>query len=224
MSLPLRPVAKEAPVRHPFRNPTIFAGLLVAVLILFELAAFGQVGSSSLSGTVFDSSGAVIPGAKIELKNEATTVTRETVANSVGYFSLVAIQPGSYTVAISAPGFATWEQRGIVLYSNESRTLPNISLKVAAAAQEVTVVAAAEALAPVNTGESRMTLNQNMVSQLMIQGRNAGELIKILPGMAIIGGGSMLEQTQYSSLTTQTNSGVVGRYSANGPSPTAACS
>jgi hypothetical protein len=219
MSLPLRPVAKEAPVRHPFRNPTIFAGLLVAVLILFELAAFGQVGSSSLSGTVFDSSGAVIPNATVALKNEATNVSRDTRSNSVGYFSFVSIQPGSYTVTISASGFAAWEQRNIVLTSYESKTLPNIALKVATTTQAVTVVAAAEALATTNTGEGRTTLNQNMISQLMIQGRNAGELVKILPGMAISGGGSMLERTQYSSLTTQSNNGVVGRYAANGTQP-----
>jgi len=219
MSKLVCPGAKKAPVRHAIRSATVFAGLLIAVLMLFQLPAFGQVGTSSLSGTVFDSSGAVIPNATVALKNEATNVTRDTRSNSVGFFNFVAIQPSSYTVTISAPGFAAWEQRNIVLTSYESKTLPNIALKVAAATQAVTVVAAAEVLATTNTGENRMTLNQNMVSQLMIQGRNAAELIKILPGMAIIGGGSMLEQTQYSSLTTQSNSGVVGRYAASGTQP-----
>jgi hypothetical protein len=213
------PVAKKPPAGNMIRNAMLFGGLLIAVLMLFRLPAFGQVASSSLSGTVVDSSGAVIPGADVALKNEATNVTRSIVSNSVGVFSFPILQPGSYTVTISAKGFNTWEQRNIVLSAFESRTLPNIALKVAGATTTVEVVAAAAAVAPVDTGESRTTLNQNMVSQLMIQGRNAAELIKILPGMAIIGDGSMLNQTQYSSLTTQTNNGVIGRYAASGTQP-----
>jgi hypothetical protein len=213
------PVARKAPTRYSIRDATLFAGLLIAVLVLFQLPAFAQVGTSSLGGTVYDSSGAVVPNAEVVLKNEATGVTRSVTSNSVGFFNFVSLVPGTYTVTISMQGFASWEQRDIVLNAYESRTLPNIALKVGAAATTVEVVASAEALAPVNTGESRMTLNQNMVSQLMIQGRNAAELIKILPGMAIIGASSMLDQTQYSSLTTQTNNGVVGRYAASGTQP-----
>ncbi len=189
------------------------------VALVLSPPAYAQVGTSSLSGTVFDTSGAVIPSAKIDLKDETTNVVRSTVSNSVGYFSFVSLLPSSYTVTISASGFTTWEQRNIVLNSAESRTLPNIALKVAGASSVVEVVGTDVAVAPMNTGESRTTLNESMVSQLMIQGRNAAELIKILPGMAMIGSSSMLDQSQYSSLTTQSNSGVVGRYSANGTQP-----
>ena len=193
----------------------------LAVMVLFALSplVYAQVGTSSLSGAVVDTSDAVIPGAEVALKDEATNVVRNTIANDVGFFSFVSLLPGTYTVTISAPGFNTLEQRQVVLHSAESRTLPNIRLKVAGAATVMDVVGTEAAVAPMNTGESRTTLNQNMVSNLMIQGRNAAELIKILPGMAIIGANSMLEQTQYSSLTTQSNSGVVGRYSANGTQP-----
>ncbi len=180
---------------------------------------YAQVGTSSLSGTVVDTSDAVIPGAEVNLKDEATSVVRSTVANDIGFFRFGSLLPGSYTVTVSCPGFNTLEQRGIVLHSAESRTLPNLRVKPAGAETVVDVVGTEAAVAPMNTGESRTTLNENMVGNLMIQGRNAAELIKILPGMAIIGGGSMLEQTQYSSLTTQSNSGVVGRYSANGTQP-----
>ncbi|HEX7422994.1 MAG TPA: carboxypeptidase regulatory-like domain-containing protein [Terriglobales bacterium] len=172
-----------------------------------------------MSGTVADASGAVIPNAKVELKNDATNAVRSTVTNDSGFFNFVSILPSSYTVTISASGFTTREQRGVVLYTNESRTLSNVVLKVAGAQIAVEVVAADASAVPLDTGENRTTLNENMLTGLATQGRNAAELIKIMPGMGIIGGSSMLGQDQYSSLNTQSNSGIIGRYSGSGTQP-----
>lgn len=209
---------QKAAAKHMIGNAKVVAALCIAILALFQLSAFGQIGTSSLSGTVVDASGAVIPNAKVELKNEATNAVRSTVTNSAGFFNFVSILPSSYTVTISASGFTTREQRGIVLYSDQSRTVPNIVLKVAGAQMAVEVVAET-VIVPVDTGESRMTLNENMLNNLMTAGRNASENVKILPGMAIIGNGSMLNQEQYSSLTTKSNDGIVGRYAGSGTQP-----
>src|ERR1051326_5440516 len=79
--------------------------LVVAVgliLLLAQAALFAQVGSGSISGTVVDRTGAVIPNAKVVLKNEATNATRETVTTGAGLFSFPAVQPGSYTVTVSS--------------------------------------------------------------------------------------------------------------------------
>lgn len=197
----------------------IITGLLLALLAFAQLPAFGQVSGSMLAGTVYDESGAVIPDATVVIKNQTTNATSSTVSNNSGYFSFPFLQAGTYTVSVSAKGFTAWEGRDIVLSAGQSKNLPHIALKVATETTTVEVVANASELAPVSTGESRSTLNQRMVSQLMIQGRNAAELVKIMPGMGIIGQGSQLAQTQYSSLTTQSNSGVVGQYSANGTQP-----
>ncbi len=193
-----------------------FAAVLGLAAIVLLHPVYAQVGTCSLSGTVRDSSGGVILNAKIELKDEATNAVRSTVSNGAGYFSFVSLLPSSYTVTVSSTGFATWEQRNVVLHSAESRTLPNIALKVAGSSTEVQVVSTEAAVAPINTGEARTTLNEKMVSQMMIQGRDAAELMKIMPGMAMTTG---LGQTQWSSLTTQSNSGPVGQYSANGTQP-----
>src|SRR5438445_13785771 len=71
-------------------------------------------------------------------------------------------------------------------------------------------------LVPLTTSESRTTITSTMLPELAIQGRDAAELIKIMPGMAMNTG---LNQTQFSSLTTQTNSGPIGMYSASGGQP-----
>ncbi|MGB9456119.1 MAG: TonB-dependent receptor [Bryobacteraceae bacterium] len=192
---------------------------IIAILAAFLFAAAGaraQNASSSLSATVLDPSGAVVPNAKVVLTNETTGSARDTVSNSSGFFDIVAIQPGSYSLTVSVPGFAVWERKTIVFNQGESRTLPGLVLQVKTATETVEVAAGAEAVAPPDTGESSQTLNAAMVRDLPIEGRDASELIKIMPGMGMNRG---LAQSGWNSLTTQSNSGPVGQYSANGTQP-----
>jgi len=200
------------------KHATVFAGLLIAVLIFTQLPAFGQVGSGKLSATVFDATGAVIPNAKVVLKNEATQTGRDSVTNASGYFDFQAILPGSYTVTVTAPGFNSWEGKGIQITQGASATLPNITLSVRGSKTEVTVVSQNEMIVPVDTGQASQTLNSQMISQLTIQGRDAAELIKIMPGMGFtngLGQGSGWDQTQ----GTASNTGPIGKFSANGTQP-----
>ena len=139
---------------------------------------------ATLSGTTYDQSGAVIPNAQVAVKNEASGDTRQTVSNNDGYFTVSAIPPGTYNVTVSAAGFVSWQQTGITLNQGDNRTLPNIALQVGQATEQVQVVSGAESIAPVDTGEVSTTLNTHMVNELSLQGRDAGELLKIMPGMA----------------------------------------
>src|SRR5437588_7848522 len=87
--------------------------LLVVLLASISLA---QQLTGTLSGTVTDSAGAVVPNAKVTMKNEASGDIRTSVSNGSGYFSITAVQPGSYSVSVEAPGFKTW-QRGSIGFS-----------------------------------------------------------------------------------------------------------
>lgn len=195
----------------------LIAGL---VLILSSIPAFGQVATGSLSGTVADSSGAVIANAEVLLSNDATGVSRQTVSNGVGYFNFAAVQPGSYSVTITAPGFKLWLRKSIVINQAENRTFTNIALSPGANIETVEVSADITAV-PTDSPESRMTLNTQMITDMAIQGRNASELIKIMPGMGFNRG---LSNSAWNSLTTQTNSGPIGQYSASGTQPYGAVS
>jgi len=191
-------------------------GIILPALLIAAVSASGQNASGSLSATVWDPSGAVVPNARVVLKNEATGAARETVSNSSGFFDVSAIQPGSYSLTISAPGFAVWERKNIAFNQGESKTLPEVVIQLQTATEKVEVAANAGAISPPDTGESRQTLDAAMVRDLPIQGRDAAELIKIMPGMGMNRG---LLQSAWSSLTTQSNSGPVGQYSANGTQP-----
>ncbi len=89
------------------------ATLLSCLAIFVSIASLGfaQQLTGTLSGTTKDSTGAVVTNAKITMKNELNGDIRTSVSNGAGYFSITAIQPGTYTVTVSAPGFKEW-QRG----------------------------------------------------------------------------------------------------------------
>jgi len=188
---------------------------VVTLALTVSLPLAAQVRRGSLSGTVYDPSGAVIAGAQISLKNDATQVAAQTVSNSSGFFYFAGVEPGSYTVKVTAKGFNGWEGTGVVFNQAENRTLSNISLTMSGTMEKMEVVAVDEVV-PLATGESRLTLNNQMVTEMAIQGRDAAELIKIMPGMGLNTG---LNQGAWSSYTTQTNSGPVGQYSASGGQP-----
>src|ERR1035441_9373462 len=149
-----------------YTNPRRFfclLGLLVAIIAFTQLPAFAQFASGSIGATVTDSTGGVVPSAKVVLKNEATGVTRDTVTNSAGYFDFPSVLPGSYTVTITSKGLRTVEQTGIVVTQGATLRLPEIVLQIQSLTQEIEVVAAAAMPVPVDSGQSSQTLNQSMV-------------------------------------------------------------
>jgi len=207
-------------------NPSAFAvkkisGSMLCLLIVMLLPSLslGQQLTGTLSGTVADSAGAVVPNAKVTMKNEASGDIRTTVSNASGYFSVTAIQPGSYSVTIEAAGFKKWERTGVVFAQGDNHTLANLKLEVGSVSETVEIKAGADVVIPDNA-EVSTTINQELVEDTPIVGRDAGELLKIMPGMAINNGGTQAQA--FNAVTTGTNNGPVGAYSANGTQPNGA--
>ena len=105
-------------------------GLLAAVLALCPVVSSAQQLTGTLSGTAYDQSGAVVPKASVVLRNEASGDARTTVTGSDGHFVITAVQPGSYSVEVSAIGFSSWKENGITMNTGDSRDVPNIKLTV----------------------------------------------------------------------------------------------
>ena len=175
------------------------------------LPAFQVTGT--LTGTVADPTGAVIPGATVVMKNDLSGDERRTVTNNDGFFSINAVQTGDYTVTINAKGFEVFEQRGVHLDSGDKRNLSNIALKVGTSTETVTVTGVAEQLTPVDSGEKSVVIGQKQLQDIAIVGQNAAEFIKILPGFAMTGG---TVNSGYDGQTQNTGAGPVGSFSANG--------
>jgi len=193
---------------------SIAIAMIVAVLAVMTLPVNAQQTTAKLVGTVLDSSGAVIPGAKVILKNEASGDQRSIVSNGDGYFTFAAVPPGMYTIVVSKDGFSTWQGKGIVLNSADSRNVSGISLKPSTTNETITVEASAGQITPIDSGEKSALIDQHILSNVAITGQNAAEFIKILPGMAFSGG--TLNQSSYAAQDEGTGHGPVGSFSANG--------
>src|SRR5262250_1985011 len=88
---------------------------LIGVGAFHAVDANAQVTGATLSGTVTDTSGAVIPGVMIAIKNRATGVVRNLTTDEAGFYSAPNLQAGSYDVTASQPGFSTVVQSNITL-------------------------------------------------------------------------------------------------------------
>ena len=111
---------------------------------------------------------------------------------------------------------AIYERTGIVLTQGATVGIPAITLQIASPQQQVEVVGAGDILVPTDSPQTSSTLNQKMVEDLAIVGRDAAELMKIMPGMGMTTG---LGNSMWNSYTTASNTGPIGQFSANGTQP-----
>ncbi len=154
-------------------------------LFLTVPAAFAQSMYATLSGTISDSSGAVIPGADVTLKNANSGDLRKTVTNLEGFFTVSSLPVGTYDVAVTMKGFTNWQGTGIVLNSGDSKKM-TINLSVAVAATTVEVTDTVMGVTTVDSGEKSALISASELQNLSLISRNAGEFIKILPGATMM--------------------------------------
>ncbi len=176
--------------RQTFRIFVLGAvALLLIGLAMAPSRAFAQgTVTATLSGTVFDSSGAVVVGAKISAKNNATSSVTNAVTGADGQFAIPMLQPGDYTVTVSMQGFATVTLQDIRLNANVPANLRPI-LKPGGAAENVTVEAASEVLQTTQTTVAT-TLSQQQITKLPLPGRSAFDLVTFMPGVTTADGSS----------------------------------
>jgi len=193
----------------------VLAAVLCALAFLGQSVALAQTTSATLTGTVFDASGAVVPGAAVTLKNEASGDVRSTKSNGEGYFTFAAVPPATYTLSVEKENFKKWTTKSIMLNSDDKRNLAGIKLEPGAAAETVVVEASSVQITPTDSGEKSTLINEHIMQNVAIVGQNAAEFVKIMPGMAMTGG--VLNQSSYSATDERTGGNhPVGSFSANG--------
>jgi outer membrane receptor protein involved in Fe transport len=115
-------------------------GLLLLVMLTVAAAAEAQLTRGTISGTVTDASGAVLPGARVTITNQDTGLVRSATASDDGLFRAPALEPGVYTVRFELDGFQTVENKNIAVKTSDEVTL-NIALAVGSLAEQVQVSA-----------------------------------------------------------------------------------
>lgn len=153
---------------------------LTAIAVL-PLALWAQEYRATILGQVLDQTGAAVPNATVKATKEDTNVSRETVTTAAGFYTLVGLEPGRYTVTVSAPGFRTVRYEGIVLQVAEKLNLP-VTLEVSPVVEEVTVVGEQE-LIQTATASRGLVLDPVKLEEIPLNGRQAYMLLRLSPGV-----------------------------------------
>src|SRR3979411_1597526 len=163
-------------------------GLLVILLI--PVAVSAQVSGGTISGKVTDSSGALIPGAQVAIRNIATGVTTNLVENEEGVYRGSNLWAGDYEITASAPNFTSFLQKGVTLTVGADLT---IDLKLAAGAVTATILISDPA-PPVDTTTPTISavVGERTIVELPLNGRDWTSLATLQPGISSI-------RTQYAS-------------------------
>jgi hypothetical protein len=159
-------------------------GRVAAPLVLLALCGgLHAQGLGSIVGTVVDPSGGILAGAKVKITDEATSSARETTTNLQGYFVLPSLRPAVYSLSVEAQGFATHQQRGIVLQADQTATV-NVNLTISRAQQSI-VVEAAPPQVDTSTSTLSEVVDRQRVVELPLNGRNAASLALITAGTVL---------------------------------------
>jgi hypothetical protein len=160
--------------------------VLVAVilsLIVLAIPLWCQSPTATVNGLVRDSSGAVVPGADIQLINEQTNVKYPARTNSDGIYSVSNLPPGTYRVQVSKTGFKTIVKPDIILNVLDARAI-NFDLPVGAVSETVTVESGSQM---VNTESAAVStvVDRQFAENLPLNGRSFQTLIQLTPGVVL---------------------------------------
>jgi len=161
---------------------SFWTAVVLAVFLLTATEARAQVLYGSLVGNVTDQTNAAVAGAVVTVKNTATGAVRTATADAVGYFSIPNLLEGTYDVSVSARGFKTLTQRGVVVQINNV-TRADMKLELGELTQSVTVEASAAVLQTTKT-DVNTTVEAQAVENLPLSNyRNYQSLMNLVPGV-----------------------------------------
>src|SRR5262245_8478057 len=145
-------------------------------------SAFGQISNATLTGTVSDSTGAVLPSVSISATNNATGVVTTITSNEAGAYTIPSLLPGTYTVSAGLLSFQKQTYSNVVL-GNAVTVRLNFVLQIASQAQSVEVTVAADTLLANSSPTMGEVLSEKKVSDLPVVGANVLDLLTVLGGL-----------------------------------------
>jgi hypothetical protein len=153
--------------------------LLFLLICLCPLAAYAQ--TAEVGGAVQDPSGAVIPKASVEFRNQDTGVRRQSTTNGDGLYHIVGVDPGKYDATVQAKGFKTLTRENIVFQVGDKSQI-DFKMQVGEASQSVTVDGSG---IQVNTTDASVgtVVDQEFVANMPLNGRSFQDLISMTPGV-----------------------------------------
>jgi hypothetical protein len=158
----------------------------MCLIVLISTAAWGQAARGTLTGTILDQSGAMVPNAQVGLTSQATNARWNAASSGNGVFAFHELPPGAYDLSINVPGFQQYVQKGIIIAVGQTATL-NPVLQLGAATQTVEVFADAKQLQS-DTSEVGTSVSAQSIMDLPLafggQVRNPIQFIQLTPGFS----------------------------------------
>ena len=198
----------------------VFWAALMTLLVAAVGSVYAQSDSATLSGTVSDSSGAVVVNAVVQATNEETNVTQTTRTNSGGLYSFSSLAPGRYRISVKNPGFKESDRTNRVLHVGDTVS-ENFKMEIGSPTESVSVDASAVL---VNTEDATVgtVVERQVVENMPLNGRSFQGLITLAPGVATIAtAGNSAGQFVVNGQRSDTNYFMVDGVSANVGAPTA---
>jgi hypothetical protein len=157
--------------------------LIAVAMLVFSAALAHAQDNASVTGTVRDSSGAVVGGAQVAVTNAAHGIDRTTVANSDGEYSVPALPaPASYDITVTAQGFKKFVAKGVALDIAQKARI-DVALEVGTASTEVLVQGTSVAQVETESSDLSNTISGHEISQLQLNGRDFTQLVALSPGV-----------------------------------------
>jgi Carboxypeptidase regulatory-like domain/TonB-dependent Receptor Plug Domain len=154
---------------------------LAIVCLVSCCALLAQSDNGSIVGFVKDASGAVVPGAKVTMKSEATGIERQVTTNDSGYYAAPNLLPGNYTISAEAPGFKRFESIANKLDPNASLSV-DIVLEVGVPTEKVEVVATTAVLETESAALEKL-VTRAQIDSLELNGRDPLFMASLQPGV-----------------------------------------
>ena len=154
---------------------------LLAVVLAMAAVAFAQEGS--ITGSVRDSSGAVVPNATVNVTSVEQGWVRIVQTNSTGDYLVPALPAGSYNIQVEASGFERYEVKGLILRISE-KSRADATLTVGQISTEVSVAGQNVAQVQTESAELSGVVTTKQIDQLVLNGRNFTQLITLIPGVS----------------------------------------
>jgi len=151
--------------------------------------AYAQQATGTVSGSLQDGSGAALAGANVKLISGTTGVERLAITDDTGNFVFSSMGLGVYRLTAQAPGFKTFERKGVVLSASERLSVGTISLELGSVEDRVTVEAQGAAVQTVSA-ERSATITGKQLENLMMYGRSVTSLVALSPGVVDPSGGA----------------------------------
>ena len=194
------------------RNPLVLMGqAALSVAVLLVTSAGAQTFRGAINGTVADPAGAAVPGAQVQITDDATGVARQTLAAAGGDFNFPDLPLGSYTITVTTSGFETLKITKVTVSAGTIHTVP---VKLSVAQQATTIEVSGSGLAlDTTTPVQTTTIPSKTVQDIPLNGRDFTQMIGLAPGFAgySAGGYGSVNGTRANQVNWQIDGSEIGR-------------